>query len=115
MNKDIERIFERKIEIQNIIIPVEYANYDGNSEEYVVYFNTGSEPKYSEDDEITYSENSVEFHIYSKGNYLKIVDIIKKKLKENDYIWDGDSDDLYETDTKYHHFVSSFKKINYIL
>lgn len=113
MNEEIEKIFNRKIKIDNKEIPIEYMDYQGKSEEYVIYFNTGSLPFFDADDKVRYIEMNLEIHVYSKGNYLKIVDYIKEKMEENDFLWQSDEEDIYEPDTKYHHFISNFKKIVY--
>ncbi len=113
MNEEIEKIFNRKIKIDNKEIPIEYIDYQGKSEEYVIYFNTGSLPFFDADDKVRYIEMNLEIHVYSKGNYLKIVDYIKEKMEENDFLWQSDEEDIYEPDTKYHHFISNFKKIVY--
>lgn len=115
MNEDIESIFNGIICVNNKDVPIEFREYTGDSEDYIVYYNDGDVPAFSCDDEIVYSENSVEFNVYTKGNYLNIVKELKKILKEHDYIWTGDDGDLYETDTKYHHFVVSFKKIKEVI
>ena len=113
MNEEIEKIFNRKIKIDNKEIPIEYMDYQGKSEEYVIYFNTGSLPFFDADDKVRYIEMNLEIHVYSKGNYLKIVDYIKEKMEENDFLWQSDEEDIYEPDTKYHHFISNFRKIVY--
>lgn len=114
MNEDIESIFHGKIDVDGKSIPISFMEYNGSNEDYVVYYNTGSEPIFGSDDDIEYSKNSIEFSVYTKGNYFNIVKNIKTILKENDYNWTGDDGDLYETDTKYHHFVMSFEKIRRI-
>lgn len=111
MNKDIEEIFHGKITIDEKDIPIAFRKYSGSEETYVVWYNDGNVPVFSADDKIIYSVNSVEFNIYSKRNYLDIVDKLKDILEENDYLWTGDSEDLYEEDTKYHHFVMTFEKL----
>ena len=35
---------------------------------------------------------------------------IKNKMLANDYVWDGDSPDMYEQDTGYYHKTISFVK-----
>lgn len=114
MNEDIEEIFNGKLTIDKIDIPISFMEYTGNSTDYIVYYNDGDIPVYSAEDEPIYSNNELEFNIYTKGNYLKIIKELKKIMKENDYDWTGDSEDLYESDTKYHHKVVSFQKIRRI-
>lgn len=111
MNEDIEKIFQGKLTIDEKEIPISFAKYIGSSEDYIVYFNGDNIPFFSSDDETEYSKAEIEFNIYTKGNYLKIVKQLKKIMKENDYAWIGDAGDLYEEDTKYHHMAVSFEKI----
>jgi hypothetical protein len=114
MNEDIESIFQGKIVVDEKEIPISFMEYIGSDEDYIVYYNTSSEPIFNCDDENEYSRNSIEFNVYTKGNYLNIVKEIKRILKNNNYDWTGDDGDLYETDTKYHHFVMSFEKLRRI-
>lgn len=114
MNEEIEKIFQGQIVVDKRKIPVVFAEYSGKNEDFVVYHNTGSKPVFCCDDEEEYSNNSVEFSVYTKGNYLNIVKKIKEKMKENNYDWIGDEGDLYEPDTKYHHIVIMFEKIRRI-
>lgn len=114
MNEEIEKIFQGKITIDEKDIPVSFMEYVGDSEDYVVYYNDGNTPCYYSDDDVLYSNNELEFNVYTKGNYLKIVEKIKEIMKENGYNWLGDNGDFYETDTKYHHFVITFDKLRRI-
>lgn len=114
MNEEIEKIFQGKITINEKDIPVSFMEYVGDSEDYVVYYNDGNTPCYYSDDDVVYSNNELEFNVYTKGNYLKIVEKIKEIMKKNGYNWLGDNGDLYETDTKYHHFVITFDKLRRI-
>ena len=45
---------------------------------------------------------------------MNLLDELKKILKSHNYDWLGDEGDLYETDTKYHHFVVTFEKLRRI-
>ena len=114
MNEDIESIFHGKIVVDDKEIPVQFMEYTGKNQDYIVYYNDGNVPIFSSEDEVEYSKNSIEFNIFTKGNYLKIVAELKKIMKKNDYDWVGDDGDMYETDTKYHHFVVTFEKIRRI-
>ena len=97
-------------EIKNILIldvPVAHLKYKGNKKTYVVWTIIDEMPAFSSDDEITDSEVNVDIDIYSDSNYLKI-------MKENEWIWDGDSIEMYEEDTGLYHKTISFKKGRYI-
>ena len=100
-------------EIKNILIldvPVAHLKYNGNKKTYVVWTIVDEIPSFSSDDEITDSEAYVDIDIYSDSNYLKIMKEIKKIMKENEWIWDGDSSEMYEEDTGLYHRTISFKK-----
>lgn len=114
MNEEIEQIFQGKITVDKKDIPISFMEYTGSSIDYIVYYNDGDKPYHSSEDEVEYSKNELEFNIYTKGNYLNIVKELKKILKSYNYDWIGDDGDLYEADTKYHHFVVSFEKLRRI-
>ena len=104
-------------EIKSILIldvPVAHLKYKGNKKTYVVWTIVDEIPSFSSDDEITDSEVNVDIDIYSDSNYLKIMKEIKKIMKENEWIWDGDSIEMYEEDTGLYHRTISFKKGRYI-
>ena len=77
--------------ILNLEVPVAHLKYKGNEKTYVIWTIIDEIPIFSSDDEITDSEVVVDIDIYSDSNYLKIMKEIKNKMKENEWIWDGDS------------------------
>lgn len=104
-------------EIKKILkldVPVAHLKYKGNKKTYVVWTIIDEEPTFSSDDEITDSEVIIDIDIYSDSNYLKIMSLIKNKMKENDWIWDGDSQEFFEEETGLYHMTCSFKKGRYI-
>ena len=96
--------------ILNLEVPVAHLKYKGNEKTYVIWTIIDEIPIFSSDDEITDSEVVVDIDIYSDSNYLKIMKEIKNKMKENEWIWDGDSPEMYEEDTGLYHRTISFKK-----
>ena len=104
MNSEIKTIFS------NFIVPVEFGKYRGNEEEYVVYFSNGETPALHADDSVIASNNTYDFNIYSKGNYLNILNEVKKKLNDNGWTWIEDSEDIYEEDTRFFHKVTTWSK-----
>lgn len=96
--------------ILNLDIPVAHLKYKGNKKTYVVWTIIDEEPISSSDDEITDSEVTVDIDIYSDSNYLKIMSSIKKIMKENEWIWKEDSQEMYESDTGLNHRTCSFEK-----
>lgn len=96
--------------ILKLDVPVAHLKYKGKEKTYVVWTLLDEIPLSASDDEIDYSEVSVDIDIYSEGNYLSIMSSIKKIMKENEWIWDGDSPEMYEEDTKLYHRTCTFIK-----
>ena len=109
MNSEIETIFSN-FSVNNVTIPVEFAKYDGDSEVYIVYFSNGETPELNADDKVIISKNTYDFNIYTKGNYLNILNEVKKKLNANGWTWLEDSEDIYEEDTRFFHKVTTWIK-----
>ena len=109
MNSEIESIFKDFV-VDGTSIPIEFLKYTGKSTTYLTYCSLGEEPLSASDDEITDGLIQYDIDIYSKGNYLNIIKEVKKKMKENNFMWTGDSLDMYEEDTNYYHKTVSFEK-----
>lgn len=97
-------------QILNLDVPVAHLKYKGNKKTYVVWTIIDETPIFSSDDEITDSEVVVDIDIYSDSNYLKIMSSIKNIMKENEWIWEGDSQEFFEEDTGLYHKTCTFKK-----
>lgn len=104
MEKEIKEI------LSDLDIPVAHLKYKGSSTTYVTWTMLEEEPTFASDDEITNSEAGVDIDIYSDSNYLNIMSSVKNKMKENEWIWDGDSPEMYEEETGLYHRTCSFKK-----
>ena len=109
MNSTIKTIFNN-FEVNGVSIPVEFLRYEGHGEPYIVYMEVDKDNSYSGDDEILGYVSYYDFEIYSKGNYLNIVEKVKELLKANGFMWQPsrDSADMYETDTGYFHKTICF-------
>ncbi|MCI8618328.1 MAG: hypothetical protein HFJ60_08900 [Clostridia bacterium] len=101
---------EIKKVLSKLKIPVSHLKYKGKEKTYVVWTIISEDPLYASDDEIDYSEVIVDIDIYSESNYLSLMSSIKKVMKENEWIWNGDSIEMYEEDTKLYHRTCTFKK-----
>lgn len=104
MNSEIKEI------LSNLDVPVSHLKYKGNDTTYVVWTVIDETPCFSCDDEIEYSLVTVDIDIYSKSNYLNIMSSIKNIMKENNWIWQEDSIEMYEEDTKLYHRTCTFNK-----
>ena len=91
-------------------IPVAHLRYKGSSKKYVVWTIIDEEPLFSYDDDIQYSKVTVDIDIYSDSNYLNIMSSIKNIMKQNEWTWEEDSTEMYETDTKLYHRTCTFSK-----
>ena len=109
MNEQIESLFA-DFTVNGVSIPVALIYYDGHGEPYVTYKQYDKDDSYSSDDEISGYVTYYDFDVYSKGNYLAIVEAIKSILKQAGWTWQPrrDSPDMYETDTGYYHKTICF-------
>ncbi len=109
MNAQIEQLFT-DFTVNGVSIPVALIYYDGHGEPYVVYRQYDKDNSYSSDDDISGYVTYYDFDVYSKGNYLAIVEAIKSILKQAGWTWQPrrDSPDMYEADTGYYHKTICF-------
>lgn len=109
MNSLIETIF-KDFQVNGVSIPVSFLRYSGKSTTYITYQQEDADDSFSGDDELLGYVDYYDFDIYSKGNYLKIIESVKEILKQNGFMWQPSrsSGDLYEDDTGYFHKTLSF-------
>ena len=108
MNEELKLIFEEHI--LNGQVPVAHLRYKGNSRRFVTWTITGESPALSANDEDLCSVCSLDVDIFSESNYLDIKKEIKQKMKNNDWVWVEDSEEMYEEDTGLYHQTCSFEK-----
>lgn len=109
MNELIESIFAN-FTVDGVKIPVSFMFYEGHGEPYVVYMQQDADRSLSADDELQGYVDFYDFDVYSKGNYLKIIESIKAILKANNFVWQPSrsSQDFFEVDTGYYHKTLNF-------
>ena len=110
MNEELKLILGENLIIANEQIPIAHLRYKGNSKKYVTWTITGEAPALSANDEDLCSICSLDVDIFSDGNYLDIEKEIKRKMKNNDWVWVEDSEEMYEEDTGLYHQTCSFEK-----
>lgn len=110
MNKELKKIFGDAITVGNKKIPTAHIKYKGKETTYVVWTIIGNAPALSGDDEQIYGITTVDVDIYSKGNYLSVLNEVKRLMKLNGWIWEEDSVEMYEDDTGLYHITATFKK-----
>lgn len=111
MNSLIETIFN-DFKVNNISIPVSFMKYEGKSTTYITYQLIDMNNSFSGDDELMGYVYYYDFDIYSKGNYMDIIESVKKLMKENDFMFQPSRSrgDYYEADTGYYHRTLCFAK-----
>lgn len=109
MNSVIEQLF-KNFTVKGKAIPVSFMRYTGKSTTYITYMETDKSNSFSGDNEILGYVDYYDFDIYSKGNYLSIIEEVKNKMKQAGFMWQPsrDSSDLYEDDTGYFHKTLCF-------
>ena len=109
MNSTIETIFSN-FKVNGVEIPVSFMRYKGNSTTFITYQELQIDTPFYADNELQNYVDYYDFDIYSKGNYLEIIESVKDLLKTNGFIWQPSmtSEDLYEDDTGYYHKTLCF-------
>ena len=112
MNNEIQTLFNA-FKVEGNLIPVSFLRYAGKATTYITYQETQEDTSFSADDDLQAYVTYYDFDIYSKGNYLSIIESVKEILKANDWRFQPSmtSQDLYEDDTGYYHKTLCFAKI----
>ena len=105
----IEQLFAN-FAVGGVSIPVSFLRYEGKDVPYVTYQQTDSNNPFSSDDELQNYVDFYDFDVFSRGNYIPIVEAIKTILTDNGFRWhpSRSSGDMYEDETKLYHKTLSF-------
>lgn len=110
MNQELKHILGESITVQGEVIPIAHLRYKGESKKFITWTLLDEVPRLSANDEPLYSVCSVDIDIFSDGNYLDMIKAIKNKMKNGEWVWTGDSSEMYEEDTKLYHKTCTFEK-----
>ena len=110
MNEELKSIFGDAVTVGEVSVPAAHLRYKGSETTYVTWTITGEEPALSAENTPLYSVVAVDVDAFSKGNYLDLVTEIKRLMLEHDWVWTGDSPEMYEEDTELYHKTISFEK-----
>ena len=110
MNEEIKSILGDSITVKGEVIPIAHLSYKGKSRRFITWTLLDEDPRLSANDEPICSVCPIDIDIFSDGNYLDIIKEIKKKMKNNEWLWTGDSAEMYEEDTGLYHKTCSFEK-----
>ena len=99
--------FNEEIEttLKNLGVPVAYMYYNGNATTYVTYMQLDKDSVEAGDDNILGCVQYYDFDVYSKGNYLTVINNLIDLMVAAGWTYQPsrDSPDLYERDTKFFH------------
>ena len=101
MNSEIEAIFYG-FTVDNIEIPVSFMFYDGDADAWIIYSNVDNYHSYAGDDELLGYVTYYDLEIYSKDNYLNILQAVMALMKENGWTFQPakSSTEKYDRDTR---------------
>lgn len=110
MNEELKAIFGDSITVKGENIPIAHIRYKGKSKRFITWTLLGEVPSLSANDEPLFSVCSVDIDVFGDSNILDMIKEIKNKMKNNDWVWTGDSPEMYEEDTGLYHKTCSFEK-----
>lgn len=109
MNELIESIFEN-FTVDGVSVPIAFMFYEGHGEPYIVYMQMDADNSVSGDDDLIGYVDYYDFDVYSKGNFINVIESVKALLKQNGFVWQPSrtSPDMYEVETGYYHKTLNF-------
>ena len=104
MNSIIEELFS------NYSVPVAFMYYREHADSYITYQQTQIDTTFSADDELQNYVDYYDVDVYSKSNYLQIIDDVIEIMETGGFRWQPEmcSGDMYEEDTRYFHKTLCF-------
>ena len=84
MNSELQTLFNN-FTVDGNVIPVSFLRYTGKATTYITYQEIQDDTSFSADDDLQAYVTYYDFDIYSKGNYLAIIESVKEILKANDW------------------------------
>lgn len=111
MNSEIEAIFDG-FTVDSITIPVSFMFYDGDADSWIIYTNVDNYHSYSGDDDLLGYVTYYDFEIYSKGNYLNILQAVKNLMEGAGWTYQPAKSSLerYDRDTRIYSKTLCFAK-----
>ncbi|MDX1769885.1 MAG: hypothetical protein R3328_00020 [Planococcaceae bacterium] len=88
-------------------VPVDFLKYKGTATTYITFFEYNQQGVVFGDDEELNTRHSFQVDVWSKGNYIALVEQVKTLLKEIGFIRNSETE-FYENDTEIYHKVLRF-------
>ena len=114
INPVIEKIF-KNFKVDGKKIPIAYSEYFGKEEPYLTYYTWLEKPHLFADDTNQSEYCYFTVDVWSKGNFKNIVEAVKQKLKENDFVWTDTASELYEPETAFFHVPINFYAVKEVI
>lgn len=104
-------------EVDGVSIPVNFLFYQGHGEPYITYMQQDADNSLSGDDDLLGYVEYYDFDIYSRGNYLPIVERVIEIMESNGFVFQPSrsSADMYEVNTGYYHKTLNFAILKSLL
>lgn len=103
--------------VDGVSIPVNFLFYQGHGEPYITYMQQDADNSLSGDDDLLGYVEYYDFDIYSRGNYLPIVERVIEIMESNGFVFQPSrsSADMYEVNTGYYHKTLNFAILKSLL
>lgn len=88
-------------------VPVTFQNYAGKETTYITFFTYLEQGEEFADDEEIVTGHYIQVDVWSKGNYMEVVNEVKERMKQAGFRRRSEYE-LYEKDTKIFHKVLRF-------
>ena len=114
-------MFNFNQEIETVLsalgVPVAFLHYSGKANTYVTYMQAYKDNAISGDDNVFGCVQFYDFDVYSKGNYLTVVEDLINLMTSAGWTYQPsrDSPDMYENDTKFFHKTICMAKESEVL
>ena len=114
-------IFNKNEEIETLLnnlgVPVSFMFYEGNADTYITYMESDKDNAIAGDDQVIGCVKYYDFDVYSKGNYLTVINNLIDTMVAAGWTYQPsrDSPDMYERDTKFFHKTICLAKESEVL
>lgn len=85
-------------------VPVAFANYNQTADTYIVFIEYNQAPKLNADDKEIITKHFFQVDVFSKENYLQLVEELKERMKQAGF------SRMFESET-YEEEMKMFRKI----
>lgn len=90
--------------LKTLDVPVAFANYNQTADTYIVFIEYNQAPRLNADDQEVITKHFFQVDIFSKGNYLQLVEDVKERMKQAGF------SRMFESET-YEEEMKMFRKI----